>query len=494
MNKTILKLGASLIFLMVFPLAHSYDCSALPAYVGGSGYQSGDNVVNAGEAFRCKVGGWCSQGGPYEPGVGWAWSYAWDGLGSCDSGGGSGGSSSGSSGSSGSGSSSGNTSSGGDADCGGLPHWDIGAVYTGGSAVQYQGVKYVANWWTQGENPAQNSGPYQVWSNSGACGTGSSSGSSSSGSSSGGDTAVGRNGQLHVCGTRLCNKDSEPVQLRGMSTHGLQWYGWGDCVTDASLDALADDWRADILRVSLYVQEGGYETDPAGYTAQVSHIIDEVTERGMYVLVDWHQLDPGDPNYNLENARRFFTDIAREHADQNNIIYDVANEPNNVSWNDIRSYAMQIIPVIRQYDPDAVVVVGTHGWASLGVSDGRSAQDIIDNPVTIDNIMYGFHFYAASHGQYYRDTLKSALDRGLPIFVTEWGSQTYTGDGGNDFASAQAYLDLLDQYQVSWTNWNYSDDHRSGAVWQTGTCSSGPWTAERLKEAGRWVRDKIRNR
>lgn len=304
---------------------------------------------------------------------------------------------------------------------------------------------------------------------------------------------MARNGRLQVCGTRLCNQHGEPVQLRGMSTHGLQWYGWGSCVTGASLDVLADDWKADILRISLYVQEGGYETNPAGYTAQVSHIIEEVTARGMYALVDWHQLTPGDPNHNLGLAQQFFADIVQAHADKDNVIYDVANEPNNVSWDAVQSYAMQVIPVIRQYDPDAVVLVGTHGWASLGVSDGRSAQDIVDNPVTIGNTMYTFHFYAASHGQIYRNELKSALDRGLPIFVTEWGSQTHTGDGANDFNSAQAYLDLLDQYQVSWTNWNYSDDHRSGAVWQTGTCGSGSWAPGNLKAAGQWVRDRIRN-
>ena len=85
-----------------------------------------------------------------------------------------------------------------------------------------------------------------------------------------------------------------------MSTHGLQWYGRGagtdNCVTDAALDALANDWKADILRISMYIQEGGYETNPTRFTNEVSALIDEVTERGMYALVDWHMLSPGDPH------------------------------------------------------------------------------------------------------------------------------------------------------------------------------------------------------
>ncbi len=122
---------------------------------------------------------------------------------------------------------------------------------------------------------------------------------------SGAQTPVAKNGQLRVIGLKLCNQYGNPIQLRGMSTHGIQWYGWGSCLTEASLDALAYDWGSDILRISLYVQEGGYDTDPAGFTAQVSRLIDEATERGMYALVDWHQLTPGDPNANLAKAKTF---------------------------------------------------------------------------------------------------------------------------------------------------------------------------------------------
>ena len=184
------------------------------------------------------------------------------------------------------------------------------------------------------------------------------------------DTPVSINGQLQVCGTKLCNQYDQPIQLRGMSTHGIQWYT--QCIKTASLDALASDWNADILRISLYVQEGGYETDPRRFTDMVHNYIEEATRRGMYALVDWHQLDPGDPNYNLARAKTFFTEIADRHKDKNNIIYDIANEPNNVSWAGIKSYAEQMMPVIRAKDPDGVIFVGTHGWASLGVSDGRS--------------------------------------------------------------------------------------------------------------------------
>jgi len=303
-------------------------------------------------------------------------------------------------------------------------------------------------------------------------------------------TPLQANGQLHVCGVKLCNDGRAAVQLRGMSTHGLQWYA--QCVNDASLDALAGDWGADVTRISMYVQEGGYETDPAGFTDRVSSIIDEVTERGMYALVDWHLLDPGDPYYNLERAKTFFTEIGRRHNGNTNLLYEIANEPNGVPWSRIKSYAEELIPVIRAVDPETPVIVGTPGWSSLGVSDGGDEAEIVANPVHADNVMYTFHFYAASHGDEYLNALSRAADA-LPMFVTEFGTQEYTGDGPDDFAMAQRYVDLMAAKGISWTNWNYSDDERSGAVFEPGTCPAGPFTTpERLKPAGEWVRDRIR--
>ncbi|MFI1869622.1 cellulase family glycosylhydrolase [Streptomyces jumonjinensis] len=307
----------------------------------------------------------------------------------------------------------------------------------------------------------------------------------------GGGTPVGVNGQLTVCGTKLCNQNGKPIQLRGMSTHGIQWYP--QCVTGGSLDALANDWNADVVRISMYIQEGGYETNPRKFTDLVHTMIEQATARGMYAIVDWHMLSPGDPNHNLARAKTFFTEIAQRHANKTNLLYEIANEPSGVSWSRVKSYAEQLIPVIRQHDADTPILVGTRAWSSLGVSDGADETEIVNNPVNASNIMYTFHFYAASHHDEYFNTLSRAADK-LPIFVTEFGTQTYTGDGGNDFAMAQRYLDLMASKKISWTSWNYSDDSRSGAVFKPGTCNSnGPWTGtSSLKPAGVWIRDRIR--
>ncbi|MDG4801089.1 cellulase family glycosylhydrolase [Micromonospora sp. WMMD980] len=305
-----------------------------------------------------------------------------------------------------------------------------------------------------------------------------------------GTTPVAINGQLRVCGVNLCNQYGRPIQLRGMSTHGLQWFA--NCYTDTSLTALADDWRADLLRISMYVQEKGYETNPSAFTAQVNTLVDKAEARGMYALIDFHTLTPGDPMYNLERAKTFFATVAARNAAKKNVIYEITNEPNGVSWSTIRSYAEQVIPVIRAADPDAVVIVGTRGWSSLGVSEGGNSDEIVNNPVRAENIMYTFHFYAASHKDNYRNEVQRAASR-LPLFVTEFGTVTYTGDGAVDTASSNAWLDLLDRLKISYANWTFSDAAEGSAALRPGTCAAGTFTGPSvLTESGAYMRDRIR--
>lgn len=303
-------------------------------------------------------------------------------------------------------------------------------------------------------------------------------------------TPVAVNGQLKIVGTQLCNESGQSIQLKGLSSHGIQWFG--GCLTSASLDALVNDFKANVLRISLYVQEGGYETDPVGFTSKVNQLIKQASDRGIYAIIDWHILTPGDPNYNLDRAKTFFSDIINANKGRKNLIYEICNEPNGVNWATIKTYADKIIPVIRALDPNTVILVGTVGWSSLGVSDGSTSQDIIRSPVNFSNIMYTFHFYAASHRDEYLNALDRASDS-LPIFVSEFGAQDYTGDGANDFVMTDRYMELMARKKIGWTYWNFSDDSQTGPIWKPGTCPNGPWTDSNMKATGVYIKGKIRS-
>jgi endoglucanase len=302
-------------------------------------------------------------------------------------------------------------------------------------------------------------------------------------------TPASVNGQLSVCGVHLCNQAGAAIQLRGMSSHGLQFFP--NCVNATSLAALRNDWNADFVRLSMYVQEGGLETDPVGFTNKVNGLVDNATELGLYVLVDFHILNPGDPNVNLGLAKTFFANVSAKHAANNNVIYEIANEPNGVSWDAIKTYADQVIPVIRKNSPDSVVLVGTRGFSSLGLAERSDETEIINDPVAFKNVMYTFHFYAASHGADRRAAVARAATS-LPIFVSEFGTQTVTGDGANDFTSTTAWLDLLKSNKISYGMWSFSDGQATNSAFKEGTCAGKNFAGTGvLTEAGRYLRSRI---
>jgi endoglucanase len=246
----------------------------------------------------------------------------------------------------------------------------------------------------------------------------------------------------------------------------------------------------------MYPDEGGYKTDPEYFRAMIDTLVDETLKRGMYCIIDWHILDPGDPMENLEEAVKFFSYISEKHGHKKYILYEICNEPNgpDVTWTRIKSYAEKVIPVIRMNDSNGIIIVGTPDWSSLGMSGSVPSEVILEDPLTgkyAHNVMYSFHFYAASHGDVYRERFPIFADQ-IPIFVSEWGSQNHKGEGRNDVVSTKQWLELLDRYVISWCYWNYSDDRRSGAVWKQGTLPDGPFKNYNLKRSGRLVKKWIK--
>ncbi|RVU14098.1 glycoside hydrolase family 5 protein, partial [Streptomyces antnestii] len=266
---------------------------------------------------------------------------------------------------------------------------------------------------------------------------------------------------------------------------------FGRCLVAGALDALAGDWGASVLRIAMYADQSGYQSNPKKFTDRVSRLIDMASARGMYVIVDWHWVDSGDPNHGLHHAKTFFKAIAVRHRRNPNVIYEIMNEAYQADWWMIKSYAEKVIPVIRTQDPDSVILVGTRGWSTFGLSEYGDEREVVANPVRASNIMYTYHFYAKAH----RDRFLRMLDRAsseLPVFVTEWGTQSWDGQG-NDFAMSQRYVDLMARKRISWTNWSIADGDGNGDIFLKGACKGGRFAGTRvLKPAGVWIRQRVR--
>lgn len=296
-------------------------------------------------------------------------------------------------------------------------------------------------------------------------------------------------GRLKVIGAQLCSESGNPIQLRGMSTHGLGWFP--QFVNQEAFNEFHDEWGANVIRLAMYTGEGaGYCT--GGNKTELKKLVENGVEYAknadMYVIIDWHILSDNDPNQYKTEAISFFTEMSQKYADYNNVIYEICNEPNGgTSWSDIKAYANEVIPVIRANDPNAVIVVGTPCWSQE--VDKAAADPIIG----YDNIMYTLHYYAATHGDFLRDRMVEAIKEGLPIFVTEYGICDASGNGAIDEESANEWVRVMNDNNVSYICWNLSNKNETSAIFKESCTKTSGFTDEDLNPEGIWLRNVLRN-
>jgi endoglucanase len=320
----------------------------------------------------------------------------------------------------------------------------------------------------------------------------------------------------------LCSQDGNPIQLRGMSSMGLQWYPWGP----NTVSTLRVDWGATVVRASMYVEEGGYKSDQTGMTNKVKMIVDAAIAADVYVIIDWHILSDSNPKTNYNLAKDFFAKMSAEYGAYPHVIWEICNEPNgSTTWQDIKDYATGwsgntgIIDVIRNNDSDNsinknIVIVGTPNWSQM-------VWQANANPINAPNIMYAFHFYASSRYHvftdhpgpewgssgipellsYGSDSSHDGLGWGadttlslgnIALFITEWGVCEETGGGTFDVDKTNFWVQWMTDRNISWTNWSLCHKgETSAALTGSGNAETGWNDATDLSASGKYVKDRI---
>ena len=295
-------------------------------------------------------------------------------------------------------------------------------------------------------------------------------------------------GALSVNGTDLVDQNGKPYQLRGVSTHGIAWFP--QYVNKDSFKTFRDEWGTNLIRLAMYTGEGGgycTDGDQDELKALVEKGVDAATELGMYVIIDWHILSDNNPKQNQDEAIAFFNEMAQKYADYKNVLFEICNEPNGgTSWSDIKEYAAAVIPVIRKYAKDAIIIVGTPTWSQ---DVDAAAQDPIEDE---KNLMYTLHFYAATHKENLRDKLKTARNAGLPIFISEFSICDASGNGGIDYDSADAWFQLIEDDNLSYAAWNISNKDESSALIRSDCEKTSGWKDEELSDTGIWLKNTMK--
>lgn len=313
------------------------------------------------------------------------------------------------------------------------------------------------------------------------------------------DTPVGRHGKLSVqkvdgyAAPIMVDQNGVPTQLRGASTHGMHWFP--QYVNQNAFQTLRDDWGINMVRLVCYpcdVGSVGYLTGGDSTRQQLDTLIqngvDYATKLGMYALVDWH-VHAYNPNEYLKEAKIFFTKYATMYKDHDNVLYEICNEPTGTNWysgngKDLYTYCSEVIKTIRDIDPDAIIICGTNTWS-------QDVDQVAAKPMKAlgyENIMYTFHFYSATHKENLMEKVRLATKDGTPIFVTEFGICSADGNGSYDTENADRWIALLDELNISFACWSYSNCNEKSAYFKS-SCSNagGDWTADDLTTTGKWL-------
>lgn len=292
---------------------------------------------------------------------------------------------------------------------------------------------------------------------------------------------------LSVKGKALVNADGDTMVLTGPS---MGWHtNWGRFYSDSTVMALKQKWGANITRAAIgahpsYDCQRAYSVDSAYAVDCAIALIDGAIANDMYVIADWHSHDN-----TIADAKEFFEVISSKYGDDPHIIYEIWNEPVEVTWDSIKAYAAEVIPVIRKNAPSSVIIIPTGHW-------DQDVETAAADPIQgVDNLLYNVHFYAGTHKEYLREKTQAAIDSGLPMIISECGSMSASGDEALDIESWNAWVELADTNNLTMLLWDIADKDESCSMLTPGAPSNGmQWTEENFKPWAKIAQETIKSR
>ncbi len=286
-----------------------------------------------------------------------------------------------------------------------------------------------------------------------------------------------KHGKLKVKGRYIVDKNNKAYRIKGISTHGIAWFP--EYVNKSAFNSFRK-WGCNTVRLACYSSQGeGYNTTSCWKT--IDKGVKAATELGMYVIIDWHILNENNPLMSTKNAKKFFKHFAKKYGKRKNVIWEICNEPNGCDWKDVKKYAKKIIPLIRKYSNN-IIVVGTPTWSQ----DVDTAANSRLTGKYAKNVCYTIHFYAATHKDNIRDKVKYAFKKKLPILCTEFSICDASGNGSLDKSSANTWMKLFKKYKIGYNTWSLCNKAESSALIKSGCSKKGNFKKSNLTAAGKW--------
>ena len=271
------------------------------------------------------------------------------------------------------------------------------------------------------------------------------------------------------------------VQVRGMSMFWSVAGAGADFYNETTIDALVRDMKVEIIRLAIGTEENwgvaGYMKNPDAQRKMIKESVMAAVKNDIYVIIDWHSHKAHEQ---LDAAKQFFAEMAETYGGYDNVIFEIFNEPaclkkgsgicsspeyggGFLPWDSVRVYANEIIPVIRQYS-DNLILVGNPYWDQTpNLAIGNEVED------PKHNVAYTFHYYAMTHGNNERGNADKAMKAGLSVFVSEWGTVESSGDGTPGEPKNLQWQEWMDANKLSSANWSVSNKGEGASLFAPGS-------------------------
>ncbi len=177
--------------------------------------------------------------------------------------------------------------------------------------------------------------------------------------------------RIAVAGNRLVDGTGSTIALHGVNISGTQWqclYGqaFDGPSDDASIEAMVA-WHINAVRIPLnedcWLGINGAPADVANYHSTIRDYVDRLHAHGLYAILNLHWSAPGNllsdigprPRHSgffgmadADHAPTFWSSMASYFKDDHAVLFDLYNEPNNISWSCLRDGCL--VPATSQHD------------------------------------------------------------------------------------------------------------------------------------------------
>ena len=269
--------------------------------------------------------------------------------------------------------------------------------------------------------------------------------------------------QLSVSGNKLVDANAQVVTLRGFMPADPAVLAREGRFNRKFFDEMADS-GANVIRLPVHPER--WARDPDYLWRYLDSAVAWNGKNGVYTIIDLHFIgdigtDRGAqmPDIRMPSrdfATAFWQQVAFYFKDTPHVIFEIFNEPAEISASDWRMSAQYLVDVIRTTGAKQLIIVG-------GIEYSRDLSWVLKTPIEGENIAYAAHIFPA-HSKYSWDRWFGDVSEKYPVVVTEWGwmesdpsgKQTYLVGSQKNYG--EPFISYLDQHKIGWVACWYDDE------------------------------------